>query len=79
MSLSHSSLITPCLWFDSEGEEAAKFYTSIFPDSEIGQVSYYTEVGSTLFSLWFWLYIVRSLVAEDLPDMSFVPLRFLPF
>ncbi|ERF74497.1 hypothetical protein EPUS_03935 [Endocarpon pusillum Z07020] len=45
MPLSHSSLITPCLWFDHEGEEAAKFYTSIFPDSEIGQVSYYTEAG----------------------------------
>ena len=45
MPLSRSSIITPCLWFDHEGEEAAKFYTSIFPDSEIGQVSYYTEVS----------------------------------
>ena len=25
--------ITPCLWFDTEGEEAAKFYTSVFPNS----------------------------------------------
>jgi predicted 3-demethylubiquinone-9 3-methyltransferase (glyoxalase superfamily) len=37
--------ITPCLWFDSEGEEAAKFYTSIFPDSRITQVTRYTEAG----------------------------------
>ncbi|KAJ9655719.1 hypothetical protein H2201_008744 [Coniosporium apollinis] len=44
MSLS-SPLITPCLWFDNEGEEAAKFYTSIFPDSEILSVSHYTEAG----------------------------------
>jgi predicted 3-demethylubiquinone-9 3-methyltransferase (glyoxalase superfamily) len=27
-----------CLWFDSQAEEAARFYTSIFEDSEIGQV-----------------------------------------
>ncbi len=27
--------ITPCLWFDNEAEEAAKFYVSIFPDSKI--------------------------------------------
>lgn len=27
--------ITPCLWFDNEAEEAAKFYTSIFPNSKI--------------------------------------------
>ncbi|MGH7929357.1 MAG: VOC family protein, partial [Candidatus Binatia bacterium] len=27
--------ITPCLWFDSNAEEAAKFYTSIFKNSKI--------------------------------------------
>ena len=27
--------ITPCLWFDTEGEEAAEFYTSVFPSSRI--------------------------------------------
>ncbi len=27
--------ITPCLWFDTEGEEAAEFYTSVFPNSKI--------------------------------------------
>lgn len=30
-----------CLWFDKEAEEAAKFYTSIFPNSKITGVSYY--------------------------------------
>jgi predicted 3-demethylubiquinone-9 3-methyltransferase (glyoxalase superfamily) len=37
--------ITPNLWFDTEGEEAAKFYTSIFPNSEITNISYYGEAG----------------------------------
>lgn len=37
--------ITPCLWFDSEAEEAAKFYTSIFPNSKIGAISRYGEEG----------------------------------
>ena len=27
--------IRPCLWFDTEGEEAAEFYTSVFPNSRI--------------------------------------------
>jgi len=31
--------ISPCLWFDGQAEEAARFYTSIFPDSSIDEVS----------------------------------------
>ncbi len=31
--------ITPCLWFDTEGEEAATFYTSIFPSSKILEIA----------------------------------------
>ena len=37
--------IRPCLWFDTEGEEAATFYTSIFPNSKIVDVSRYGEAG----------------------------------
>src|SRR6267154_2212154 len=37
--------ITPFLWFDSQAEEAANFYTSIFKKSKIGTVSRYGEVG----------------------------------
>ena len=37
--------ITPFLWFDTEAEEAAKFYTSIFKDSKIDQVERYPEGG----------------------------------
>ena len=37
--------ITPCLWFDSQAEEAARFYVSIFEDSAIDQISYYGKSG----------------------------------
>jgi len=37
--------LTTCLWFDTEGEEAANFYTSIFKDSRIGGISRYNEAG----------------------------------
>jgi predicted 3-demethylubiquinone-9 3-methyltransferase (glyoxalase superfamily) len=37
--------ITPCLWFDDQAEEAAKFYTGIFKNSKINQVSRYGEAG----------------------------------
>jgi predicted 3-demethylubiquinone-9 3-methyltransferase (glyoxalase superfamily) len=37
--------ISPCLWFDDQGEEAAKFYTSIFKDSKMGDVTRYGKEG----------------------------------
>ena len=37
--------ITPFLWFDGQAEEAASFYTGIFPNSGITATSYYTELG----------------------------------
>lgn len=37
--------IQPCLWFDTQAEEAAKFYVSVFPNSKITRTSHYTEVG----------------------------------
>jgi predicted 3-demethylubiquinone-9 3-methyltransferase (glyoxalase superfamily) len=37
--------IVPNLWFDTEAEDAANYYTSIFKDSEILDVSYYGEGG----------------------------------
>jgi predicted 3-demethylubiquinone-9 3-methyltransferase (glyoxalase superfamily) len=39
------SKIAPCLWFDDEAEPAAAFYTGIFPNSRIGTVLRYSEVG----------------------------------
>ena len=37
--------ITPNLWFDTEAEEAAGFYTSVFKDSRIVNVTHYTEAA----------------------------------
>ena len=37
--------LTPCLWFDTEGEEAATFYTSVFKNSRILSVNRYGEAG----------------------------------
>ena len=37
--------IIPNLWFDTEAEDAAKFYTSVFANSRIVNVTHYTEVG----------------------------------
>ncbi|MFF8846531.1 VOC family protein [Streptomyces sp. NPDC015127] len=37
--------ITPNLWFDTQGKEAAEFYVSVFPNSKITNVSYYGEAG----------------------------------
>ena len=37
--------ITPCLWFDTQGEDAAKFYTSIFENSKISAITHYGAAG----------------------------------
>ena len=37
--------ITPCLWFDTQAEEAAKFYASVFKNSKIGKISRYGQEG----------------------------------
>jgi predicted 3-demethylubiquinone-9 3-methyltransferase (glyoxalase superfamily) len=39
------SSITPFLWFDSQAEEAAEFYVSLFPDSRLVSVNRYPEGG----------------------------------
>lgn len=37
--------ITPNLWFDTEGEDAATFYTSVFPNSKIVEITRYGSAG----------------------------------
>jgi predicted 3-demethylubiquinone-9 3-methyltransferase (glyoxalase superfamily) len=37
--------ITPCLWFDTQAEDAARFYTSVFPNSRITSIARYGEAG----------------------------------
>jgi len=40
-----SQNITPCLWFDNQAEQAANFYTSIFKNSKILNISRYAKEG----------------------------------
>jgi predicted 3-demethylubiquinone-9 3-methyltransferase (glyoxalase superfamily) len=37
--------ITPFLWFDTQAEEAAKFYTQVFRNSRVNQVTRYGDAG----------------------------------
>jgi predicted 3-demethylubiquinone-9 3-methyltransferase (glyoxalase superfamily) len=43
--MAHIPRIVPCLWFDTQAEEAARYYTAIFPNSKIGKISHYGEAG----------------------------------
>lgn len=38
--------ITPCLWFDGNAREAAEFYTSVFPNSKMGEVGLAPDGGT---------------------------------
>jgi predicted 3-demethylubiquinone-9 3-methyltransferase (glyoxalase superfamily) len=44
-SKNYMQKITPCLWFDSNAEEAVNFYISIFKNSKIGKISRYGKEG----------------------------------
>ena len=37
--------INPCLWFNDQAEEAARFYTGIFPNSSVDLITHYSDVG----------------------------------
>jgi predicted 3-demethylubiquinone-9 3-methyltransferase (glyoxalase superfamily) len=37
--------IAPCLWFDTQAEEAAKYYCLVFKNSKLGRVSYFPDAG----------------------------------
>jgi predicted 3-demethylubiquinone-9 3-methyltransferase (glyoxalase superfamily) len=45
MSAVSASRITPFLWFDTQAEAAAQFYTAIFPNSKLGRVARYGVEG----------------------------------
>jgi len=40
--------ITPCLWFNDQGEKAARFYTGIFKNSKITAISRYPDAGKEI-------------------------------
>jgi predicted 3-demethylubiquinone-9 3-methyltransferase (glyoxalase superfamily) len=67
--------ITPCLWFDTEGEEAAEFYTSVFPNSRIVNIQRYGEAGpreaGTVMVVEFELNGKRFVALNGGPDFKF--------
>ena len=67
--------ITPCLWFDTEGEEAANFYTSVFPNSKIVDVVRYGSAGprpeGTVMTVDFELDGQRFVALNGGPDFKF--------
>jgi predicted 3-demethylubiquinone-9 3-methyltransferase (glyoxalase superfamily) len=67
--------IIPNLWFDTEAEEAADFYTSVFKDSRIVNVSHYTEAGprpaGTVMTVEFELDGQRFVGINGGPEFSF--------
>ena len=40
-----TQMITPCLWFDDQAEEAVAFYTKVFKKGKIGKITRYGEAG----------------------------------
>jgi predicted 3-demethylubiquinone-9 3-methyltransferase (glyoxalase superfamily) len=67
--------ITPCLWFDTEGEEAAKLYTSVFPNSRILDVARYGDAGprpeGTLMTVSFELDGQKFVALNGGPEFTF--------
>ena len=67
--------ITPNLWFDVNGKEAAEFYCSVFPKSRITRVSYYGEAGprepGTVLTVDFELDGRRFTAINGGPDFTF--------
>jgi predicted 3-demethylubiquinone-9 3-methyltransferase (glyoxalase superfamily) len=67
--------ITPNLWFDTQGEEAAEFYVSVFPNSKVTNVTYYGEAGprpaGTVMTVDFVLDGQEYTVINGGPEFSF--------
>ncbi|SRR5581483_487222 len=68
---------TTCLWFDTDGEAAAEFYTSIFKDSTIGRVSRYTDAGpgpaGSVMAIEFEINGQKFIALNGGPQFSFTP------
>jgi predicted 3-demethylubiquinone-9 3-methyltransferase (glyoxalase superfamily) len=67
--------ITPFLWFDTEGEDAARFYTSVFPNSKIGEIARYGSAGprpeGTVMTVSFELDGQRFVALNGGPEFAF--------
>jgi predicted 3-demethylubiquinone-9 3-methyltransferase (glyoxalase superfamily) len=65
---------TTCLWFDTQGEEAAEFYTAIFPNSSLGNVTPYpggTEQAGQTMTVDFVLNGSKFVALNGGPQFSF--------
>ncbi|HVP19655.1 MAG TPA: VOC family protein [Spirochaetia bacterium] len=69
--------ITPFLWFDTQAEEAAKFYTSLFDNSKIGGVRRYGDAGpgprGQVMTLSFQLDGMTFMALNGGPQFTFTP------
>ena len=69
--------INPCLWFDGQAEEAARFYTSIFKDSKIEAISYYGDEGpgpkGQVLTVMFRLNGQEFMALNGGPEFKFTP------
>jgi predicted 3-demethylubiquinone-9 3-methyltransferase (glyoxalase superfamily) len=70
-----SQKIVPNLWFDTEAEEAARFYVELFDDARIVNVAHYTEAGprpaGTVMTVEFELNGQRFVGINGGPDFTF--------
>jgi predicted 3-demethylubiquinone-9 3-methyltransferase (glyoxalase superfamily) len=69
--------ITPCLWFDDKAEAAARFYTSILPDSKIITTTHYganaPRPKGTVMTVVFQLNGQEFMALNGGPEFSFTP------
>jgi predicted 3-demethylubiquinone-9 3-methyltransferase (glyoxalase superfamily) len=69
--------IIPCLWFNNQAEEAARFYTSILKNSKLNQISYYGDVGpgtkGTVITITFELNGQEFMALNGGPEYKFTP------
>jgi predicted 3-demethylubiquinone-9 3-methyltransferase (glyoxalase superfamily) len=69
--------ILPCLWFDGQAEQAVNFYTSIFKNSRILNMSYYGEAGpgqkGTVLTATFQINDQEYMALNGGPEYKFTP------
>src|SRR5262245_55086495 len=67
--------ITPCLWFDDQAEEAARYYTSIFKNSRVGEITYFgagaPRPKGMVMTVRFWLDGQEFLALNGGPEFKF--------
>jgi predicted 3-demethylubiquinone-9 3-methyltransferase (glyoxalase superfamily) len=63
--------IVPCLWFDDQGEEAATFYTSVIPNSEITEITRYPDGDDRVLTVSFRLDGQEYVALNGGPEFTF--------